>query len=175
MSRLALALAPALLVAGCGRLDQVDITRTATATVPGAPGSPPLPATLGGFGLMFDRAALQESGIGPSDVDSAKLIGLRIAVTGGTSLDAWLDSVSFFVEAPGLPRVLAAQRSGIRSLPAGTSVVELATSGVDLKPYLVAPSSSVSVEASGNQPAVATTIEVTATLRVDVNVTGLLH
>lgn len=176
MSRL-LALAPAgLLLASCGHLDEVDITRTVSGTIPGAPGSPPLAVpALGGLGLMLDRAALQERGISPSDVDSARLIGLRLAVTGGTSFEAWLDGVSFFVEAPGLPRVLAAHKSGMRSLPAGTAVIELATSGVDLEPYVLAPSSTVSVEASGNQPPVATAIEATATIRVNVNVTGLIH
>jgi hypothetical protein len=176
MSRLLALASAALLLTACGRLDEVDIVRTASGTIPGAPGSPPLALpSFGGLGLMLDEATLQEHGISPSDVDSARLIGLRLAVKDGTSFEAWLDGVTFFLEAPGLPRVLAAQKSGIRSLPGGTTVVELATSGVDLKPYVLAPSSTVSVEVSGNQPPIATTIEATATIRVNVNVTGLLH
>jgi hypothetical protein len=176
MSRL-LALAPAaLLLASCGHLDEVDITRSASGTIPGAAGAPPLAVpALTGLGLMLDRSTLEANGISPSDVDSAKLIGLRLAVTSGTSFEAWLDTVSFFVEAQGLPRVLVAQKTGIHSLPAGTTVVELATPGVDLKPYVLAPSAVVSVEASGSQPSAATTIQATATIRVNVNVTGLVH
>jgi hypothetical protein len=176
MSRL-LALAPAaLLLASCGRPDEVDITRTASGTIPGATGAPPLSVpALVGLGLMLDPSALKANGIAPSDVDSAKLVGLRLAVTNGTTFEAWLDAVTFFVEAQGLPRVLVAQKTGIRSLPSGTTVVELATPGVDLKPYVLAPSAVVRVEAAGSQPPAATTIEATATIRVNVNVTGLLH
>jgi hypothetical protein len=71
--------------------------------------------------------------------------------------------------------VLVAQKSGIRSLPPGTTVIELSTPGVDLKPYVLADGSMVSVEAQGTQPPQATTIQATATIRVNVNVTGLLH
>jgi hypothetical protein len=175
MRLLALA-ATALLLASCARLDEVDITRTASGTIPGAAGAPPLaiPA-LAGLGLMLDEATLRANGIEPKDVDSAKVVGLRLAVTNGTTFEAWLDAVSFFVQAQGLPRVLVAQKTGIRSLPPGTTVVELSTPGVDLKPYVVAPSATIAVEASGSQPPAATTIEATATIRVNVNVTGLLH
>jgi hypothetical protein len=154
----------------------VDITRTASGTIPGAAGAPPLAVpALAGLGLMLDPSTFKANGIDPSDVDSAKLVGLRLAVTNGTTFEAWLDSVSFFVEAQGLPRVLVAQKTGIRSLPPGTTVVELATPGVDLKPYVATPSATIGVEAAGSQPSGATTVEATATIRVNVNVTGLLH
>jgi hypothetical protein len=176
MARLLALASASLLVAACGRLDEVDITRKASGTIPGAPGAPPLaiPPDVG-LGLMLDRSALADNGINPSDVDSAKVIALRVSVSNGTSFEAWLDEVSFFVQGEGLPRALVAQKKGIRALPAGTTVIELSTPGVDLKPYVLAPSSTVSVEASGKQPPVATTLEATATIRVDVNVTGLLH
>jgi hypothetical protein len=176
MSRL-LALAPAaLLLASCGHLDEVNVTRTASGTIPGAAGAPPIPGgTFGGLGLTLDRSLLDQNGIRPNDVDSAKLVGLKLAVTQGTSFEAWLDAVSFFIEAPGQPRVLVARKTGIRALPAPTRELELETFGVDLKPYLVASSSTVTAEVSGNQPPNDTTVQATATIRVNVNVTGLLH
>jgi hypothetical protein len=176
MARLLALVSASLLVAACGRLDEVDITRKASGTIPGAAGAAPLaiPSDVG-LGLMLDRSVLAENGISPSDVDSAKVIALRITVMNGTSFEAWLDEVSFFVQAEGLPRALVAQKKGIRTLPGGTTVIELSTPGVDLKPYVLAPSSTVSAEASGRQPPVATTLEATATVRVNVNVTGLLH
>lgn len=173
---LALGCAAAFLLTSCGRLDEVDITRTATGTVIGAPGAAPLTGgSFGGLGLMLDEAALRQNGIDPGDVDSAKLVGLRLTATRGTSFEAWLDAVSFFLEAPGLPRVRVAQTSGVRSLPAGTTTLELSAAGVDLKPYALAPSRTVDVEVTGTQPPVDTTIQATATIRVNVNVSGLLH
>ncbi len=174
--RRALALAPALLLAaGCGKLDQIDITRSGSATIPGAPGGAALRAGgIASFPISVGRDALSAQGIDPKDVDSAKLVGLRLEVTQGTSFEQWLDAVSLYVEAPGLARVLVAQKSGIRSLPAGTSRVDLDTFGVDLKPYVLAPTTTVTAEGQGTVPPVDTTIQAIATVRVDVNVTGLL-
>ncbi len=172
-----LALAPAvlLLAAGCGKLDRFDITRSGSATVPGAPGGAALPAGgMASFPISVGRDALSAQGIDPNDVDSAKLVGLRLAVTQGASLERWLRSVSFYVEAPGLTRVLVAQKSGIDALPAGTTQLDLDTFGVDLKPYVVAPTTTVTAEGTGTVPPVDTTIQATATVRVDVNVSGLL-
>jgi len=173
----ALALVPAvLLVSACGKLDQIDVVRSGSATVPGAPGGAALPAGgIASFPISVGRDALNAQGVNPDDVDSAKLVGLRIEVTQGTSLEQWLDAVSIYVEAPGLTRVLVAQKSGIHALPAGTTLVELDTSGVDLKPYVLAQTTTVTAEGTGTVPPVDTTIRATATVRVDVNVTGLLQ
>ncbi len=163
-----------VLLSACGSLDEVDVTRKANVTVPGAAGSPPLSGTaLASLPLVIDRRALAENGIDPNDVDSAKLVGLRLTVTQGTSLEAWLESVSFFAEATGIPRTLIATKSGIGSLPAGTTTVELDVPGVDLKPFVLADAVQVTAEVTGTQPPVDTTLEVTATIRVDVNVSGL--
>ena len=174
----ALALAPVVLLvaAGCGKIDQIDIVRSGSATVPGAPGGAPLPAGgIATFPISVGRDALSAQGIDANDVDSAKLVGLRLEVTQGTSLEKWLDAVSLYVAAPGLPRVLVAQKSGISALPDGTTFVDLDTPGVDLKPYVLAPTTDVTAEGSGTVPPVDTTVKATATVRVDVNVTGLLH
>lgn len=172
-----LALAPALFLvaAGCGKLDQIDVVRSGSATVPGVPGGAALPAGgIATFPISLGRDALQAQGVDPSDVDSAKLVGLRLEATQGTSLEKWLDSVSVYVEATGMPKVLVAQKSGIQALPAGTTAVDLDAMGVDLKPYVLAQTTNVTAEGSGNAPPVDTTVLATATVRVDVNVTGLL-
>jgi hypothetical protein len=170
-------LVPAVLLAasGCGKLDQVDLVRSGSATVVGVPGGVPLPAGgIATFPISIGSDALSAQGIKPKDVDSAKLVALRLEVTQGTSFERWLDSVSVYVAAPGLPRVLVAQKSGISAMPAGTAFVDLDTPGVDLKPYVLAPTTNVSAEGSGTLPPADTTIEATATVRVDVNVTGVL-
>jgi hypothetical protein len=173
-----LALTPAvlLLAAACGKLDQIDLSRSGSATVRGSPGGAALP--VGGiavFPISVGRDALAAEGIDPGDVDSAKLVALRLDVTQGTSLERWLRSVSLYVEAPGLPRVPVAQKSGIEALPAGTSRVDLDTFGVDLKPYVIAPTTTVTAEGTGTVPPADTTVQATATIRVDVNVSGLLR
>ncbi len=173
----ALLLAPAVvLFAACGHLDEVDVTRSGSATVIGAPGGAALPAgAMASFPVSIGRDALAEQGLDPGDVDSARLVALRLEVTAGTSLEAWLDEVAIWVEAPGLPRVLVAQKRGIRALPAGTAAVDLDVQGADLKPYVLADTTTVVAEGAGVQPPVDTTVKATMTLRVDVNVTGLLN
>jgi hypothetical protein len=174
--RRALALVPvALLLAACGDLDQIDVVRSGTATLPGVPGGAALPGdAIPPFPFSLGRDALAEQGVDPNDVDSARLVGLRLEVTQGTSLEDWLDEVSFYVEAPGLPRVLVASKTGIGALPDGTTAVELDAAGVDLKPYVLADTTAVTAEGAGTIPPVDTTLRATVTVRVDVNVSGLL-
>jgi hypothetical protein len=171
MTRKAVALC-ALLAAACGDLDEVDVTRSGTATVPGGPGTP-LVAGAVSIDLALGRDVLEAEGIDPDDVDAARFVAVRLEVVEGTSLEAWLDEIALYVEAPGLPRRLVAERRGITALPAGTRTVQLSVSGVDLKPYVLAPTAQVTAEVAGTQPPETTTVRGTATIRVDVNVGGL--
>jgi hypothetical protein len=174
MTRSLAAAALLLAVTACGGLDEVDISRSATAMVPEGPGGAVLSGALG-LDLAIGRDALQQEGVDPEDVDSARLVALRLEVLSGANLESWLEAVAFHVEAPGLPRVLVAERSGIRALPAGTRSSELAVTGVDLKPYVLAPNATVTAEVSGSPPAEDTEVRATATIRVDVNVRELFR
>lgn len=170
-----LALAALLAVTACGGLDEVDVSRSGAASVPGGPGGAALSAGSLSLDLGVGRDALEREGIDPDDVDSARLVALRLEALSGASLETWLDAVAFHVEAPGLPRVLVAQRSGIRALAPGTRTLDLEVPGVDLKPYVLAPSATVTAEVSGSQPAEDTEVRATATIRLDVSVSGLLR
>jgi hypothetical protein len=164
----------ATLAAGCGGLDEFDITRSTEATVPAGP--PSGGGTLSGFGALDVGSAesLQREGIDPSDVDSAELRRLEVQVLSGSSLETFVEAVEIRIQSPGLPERVVASKSGIRALPADTRVVALdVTPGVDLKPYLTATSATLSVGATGSGPAEETRLRVTATVRVDVNVSGL--
>ncbi len=175
MSRTTLALL--LAVTACGGLDDVDFTRSATVTIPGAPGGAP-PGTIAGFGPvdLGGEDALREQGIDPGDIDSAHPRRPHLEVREGASLETWLDDVVLRARAEGLPEVIVAEKHGIRSLPPGTRALELDVHGdVDLKPYLVGQSPEIGVEATGTPPAADTTVVITATIRVDVNVSGLLR
>jgi hypothetical protein len=169
--------APAVLLAlaACGSVDQVDVTRSATVSVPGGPGGTALAVDAIAVDLQIDRRALDQEGIDGNDIDSARLRSVRVEVQVGTSLEKWLDSLELHIEAPGLPRTLLARKDGIRVLPAGTPGVDLDVPDVDLKPYLLAERSTITTGASGNQPDTDTTVKVSATIRVDVSVSGLLN
>lgn len=166
-----------LLASACGRIDEIDLTRSASATVPGSPAAGPT-VTLDGVAAidLGGEAVLREEGIEPDDVDSAHLRSIHVQVTAGTSLERWLDAVTVRLSAPGLPEVAVARREGIGDLPEGTMEVDLQVDrDVDLKPYLTAPSTVLGVDGTGTAPPVDTTVLVTATVRVDVSVPGLLR
>ncbi|WP_242355366.1 hypothetical protein [Anaeromyxobacter sp. SG64] len=175
MARTTLALL--LAVTACGRLDDVDFTRSATLTIPGTPGGGPSGA-IGGFAPidLGGQEALRAQGIDPNDIDSAHLRRLHLEVREGASLETWLDDLVLRARADGLPAVVVAEKHGVRALPAGTRALDLDVHGdVDLKPYLTGQSPTLGIEATGAPPASNTTVEITATIRVDVNVTGLLR
>lgn len=166
-----------LFTAGCGGLDDVDVTRSANGTIPGAPDGG-APGPLSGVGAidLGGEEALRREGIEPNDIDSARLRVVRLEVDSGVSLERWLDEVVIRARGTGLPEVTVAERRGIRALPPDTRAVDLdVSSQVDLHPYLTAQSASLIVEATGTPPETDTTVRVTATVRVDVNVSGLFH
>jgi hypothetical protein len=170
------AVLPLVALAACGRLDKVDITRSTSVTVPGDPRAGSLPPTaVSGLRIPLGSDLLREQGIDPKDVDGARLRQVHVEVKSGTSLEKWMDAITLRAAAPGLPTIVLAQKSGIRSLPAGTSAVDLDVPGDELKPYLDAPTAEIGADAAGNAPSAETVVEVTATIRVDVNVTGLLR
>jgi hypothetical protein len=159
----------------CGGLDDVDVTRSTSGTVPGVPGGGAA-GNLTGFGAISlgGEEALRREGIEPNDIDSARLRTVRLEVESGRSLERWLDEVVIRARATGLPEVTVAERRGIRALPADTRSIELdVSSGVNLHPYLTAETATLLVEATGIPPDADTTVRITATVRVDVNVSGL--
>ncbi|ABS28075.1 hypothetical protein [Anaeromyxobacter sp. Fw109-5] len=174
MSRSALAFLVAAIA--CGGLDDVDFTRSARFTIPGSP-SGGTGGTIGGLATvdLGGEDALRDQGIDPDDIDSARPRSLRVQVLQGASLETWLDEVVLRARAEGLPDVVVAEKRGIRAMPAGTRVLELdVRRDVDLKPYLTGTAPTLGVEAAGIPPVEDTTAEITATIRVDVNVSGLL-
>jgi hypothetical protein len=162
--------------AACGHLDDVDFTRSATVTVPGVPGGGPS-GTISGVGEidLGGRDALQSQGINPDDVDAAHLRTLHVDVQSGASLETWLDAVVLRARAQGLPDVVVAEKHGISALPAGTRSLDLdVNGGVDLKPYLIGTSPTLAIEATGKPPTEDTKLQLTATITVNVNVSGVL-
>lgn len=171
-------LAAAVLLSGCG-LDKFNVDLDATATVPGNPAANAILDALP-FGASFqnvnvlDQKELRDAGVDAGDIDSARLRALRLEVQSGDALETWLESVAFYVEADGEPRVRVAHKEGIGALPAGTTAIDLEVDpGVELKPYVSKPM-TLSAEVTGKPPAQDTTIKSTATVRVDAAVSNFL-
>ncbi len=165
-----------LLFASCttSKLDEFDLSRTATAEVAGSP----LPAVLQnalnmtGFADMeFSTAQeFKNQGVAPNDVDSIKLRALSLKVVSPPGQDlTFLESVEFFAEAEGKAKVSVAKGGPFAK---GVASLALTMTNVELKPYVVAPKMSLTAAVKGHQPNQTTKIEATAVLRVDVDVTG---
>lgn len=173
LSRLAapLVVPIALSAAGCG-LDHIDVTATADAVVPAAT---PLDAVLGavpfpGLSQIDFSESLANQGVSKSDVDEVRVKAFTLEVTAPAAgtLD-FLDSIAFYAETEGRPRVRIAQKSPV---PRGARVLFLETDAVDLTPYVTAPRMTITGEVEGERPREQTSIHAAVVLDVDVNVTG---
>lgn len=166
-----------LTLLACGGLDIIDIEESSTTTVQGGNILQQLVGNLGfsSFTAMDITAneELKNQGVDRQDIDSVKLTALTLKIVSPASgVDfTFLDSIEFYVEAPGLPLQLIA-RGG--SFQPGLRTVGLDVEDVDLADYAASGTMSITTNASGNQPSEDTTIEATVKLEVDVNVDGAL-
>lgn len=168
-----------LLVGGCGALDEFEEVITDEVTIPaqrfgvGGLFSP----DFGGLDdIQLSQArTFKNEGVDPNDVDAIFVKSLELQVSTGSPaldrLDYYLESIEFFIEAPGQTR---------RSLGALATVPEAASAMLpvdptfNLKPYAVAPSMTVSAQATlKGQPRVNVTLRVILTLAVDINLGGV--
>lgn len=167
------------LLAACANgtsLDDFDITRTAQTVVQGSLLSQVL--TPLGFSALSDMqlsnsTEMKNQGVKPNQIDSIKLKLLRLRVIKpptGQDL-TFFKSIEFFAESNGLEKKLVA-KGGPFAPNQGQADLQLLD--VDLKPYVTAPSMSLTTTVDGHSPAQDTTVEATVTLRVDVNVTGTI-
>ena len=157
------------LLSTCAGIDNFEVEAGGRARVPARSALDVLLGQLGfaGFDSIDLSQEFENQGVRKEDVDSVRLVALELRVTSpeGATFD-FLDSASFFVEAEGLPRV---RIGALASVPAGASALSLEVDeGVELRPYVVAPSMTISSEVSGERPAEETIVEATATLDVDV-------
>lgn len=160
-----------------GGIDTFEVTQDSTATIP--QGSI-LEQLLGdiGFGdlIAFDISQTQEfknQGAKKSEIDSVHLTLLRLEIVDPPTGEdfTFLDSLDFYVEAEGLPKVRIASGG---PFTAGDTVVDLVLDDVDLAPYATAPSMDITTDASGHRPDTDITIQGTIKFVVDVNVSGVV-
>lgn len=165
------ALAGIFAIACQNGLFTLRIRDEATTTVPRGTVLEDLVGDLG-FGefLAMDltqRQELRNQGVEPGDIAIAELTAFSLRAVGPDGADlAFLESMSLYVEAPGLPEVLIASAD---DFPEGEAEVIFELTGEDLTPYVVSQSMTFTTEVRGSRPDVDT--EVAASFEVEVGVT----
>ena len=155
----------------CGSLDHFDVHTGASAKIPAATildellGSVAFP----GFDNLSFSQQIANQGVTEDQIDSVvvKTFVIHTDPGSGDTLD-FLQSASFYAEADGLPKVLVASGSDF----AGQTSVDLDLEDEELKPYVVAPSMTLSAEIKGKKPQKETTVTADVTLTVDATIPG---
>lgn len=164
-----------LVLGTCSSLDNIEVPVTAEATIPRRSVLDELLGNLSFAGFDgFDISQSQQfenQGYSRDQVDSVRMLEMTLAIRApaGANFD-FLDAIRFYAEAPGQPRVLVAE---LDPVPDGATELTLVVdSSVELQPYVVAPSMTLTTEAEGLRPPEETMVEAEAIFDVDVNVTG---
>jgi hypothetical protein len=162
-------------LATCSGIDNVTVAVQGQAVIPRGGVLEQLLGDLAFVGFddveISQSQEIQREGYDEDDIDSVRMLELvlTIAAPAGGDFD-FLDSVAFFVEAEGQPRVEIARRAPV---PTGLGRLELEVdSSVELRPYAVAPSMIVSSEVVGRRPEADTTVEAAIRFDVDIDVSG---
>lgn len=156
----------------CGTLDQFDVGTSATATIAKGTLVEGLLDTLQ-FEAFDDLDFSQEianQGVSEDQIDSVRITSFVIHTEAGSgaTLD-FLESVAFYAEAEGLERILVASSA---DFDGKTEVALTLADDAELKPYLIAPSMTLSAEVSGKRPQQDTTLTADVALTVDATVPG---
>jgi hypothetical protein len=154
-------------------LDHIDVSVGGKATIPKASLLNTLLGNLAvtGFGSIDFSEQFQNQGVGKGDVDAVnmKTFTLTIDAPAAGNFD-FIDAISFFAEASGVPKVQIATLSPV---PKGKTKLDLVVDAtVDLAPFVVAPSMSISSQVKGSAPAEDTTVDAEVVLDVNVHIPG---
>lgn len=159
----------------CSGLDNIEVEATGTTVVPEASILDEVLGQLSFAGFdSFDISQSQEfrnQGYSKDQVDSVRLerFSLTVRDPDDGNFD-FLDRIAFTVTAEGLPPV---EIASLDPVPVGASRIELdVVAGVELQPYVLAPSLTIETTASGRRPAVETTVDASVVFDIDVNVSG---
>ena len=154
-------------------LDHIDVSVGGKATIPK---SSLLNTLLGdlsvaGFGGIDFTQQFQNQGVSKGDVDAVNLktFTLTVDAPAGGNFD-FIQSIAFFAEASGATKV---QIASMDPVPKGkTSLTLTVDAGVDLTPYVVAPSMSITSQVKGSAPSEDTTVDAEVVLDVNVHIPG---
>ena len=158
---------------GCSNADNFDVPVDAEATIPAATIIDQLldPVSFGALESIDFTQELKNQGVSKSDVDSVHLDSFALAVKApaGQTFD-FIQSISFSVETSGQPKAVVAK---LDSVPKGATTINLtAEKGLELAPYVVAPSMRMTTSVQGKRPMQETKVAAHLVFDIDVNVTG---
>ncbi len=170
---LAMMAAAAVYLACDTTIELVSIEHAETLTIPGALAGQPLENEEIDPGQGFDpleSEEMEQYGGTAAAIADATLDGAELRVTaGGDNLD-FLDSIKFFIVAPGLDKQLLASETDV---PQGVDWLVLdVNDGVDLTDYINAGEVRPVLEISGVGPDTDTALEVWFELGIGVSVAG---
>ena len=172
-----LALATAVLVSltcGASEVDNVEVEQDGRAEIPAGSVIDQLLGDLAFEGFddidVSQSRELENQGYTEDQIDSVRLKELELTVSApsGGRLD-FLESVAFFVEAEGEERLEIAR---LDPVPDGQTTVAVPVADVELLPYVVAESMTITTEATGSAPDEDTTVDAHLVLDVDIDVSG---
>jgi hypothetical protein len=128
-----------------------------------------------GFGDLLnmnvvDAEELRNQGITKGDIQDVRLDSVELEVSAPAGGDlSWVDTLEFYVEAPGLPRTRIAHQE---DFPAGQSIVDLVVDDVDLTDYAISESMDITTDAAGHRPDQDTDVIGRVVLKVGVTAQG---
>lgn len=156
----------------CGTLDKVDVDASAEAQIPKATLLDDLLAAVdfGGFDDVDFSREIANQGVQEDQIDSVHLASFTLSTGGGQgqTLD-FLESLEVHASAEGLPDVVIADGSDFAGKTEAALTVH---ADVELKPYVVAASMTLTVSVKGKRPSDDTTVHADITLSVDATVPG---
>lgn len=166
-----------LLPITCGPLDVISMTETSTTTIARATLFEQLVGDLGFGGFLnldiTQNTQLQNQGVERHQIDSVRATSLILTIIEPASGQdfSFMESITFYVEAPGFERVRIAHGA---DFPDGATQIDLSLDAVDLAPYTAAESMTVTSSVEGRRPDHETVIEAQITLDVDLNIGGVV-
>jgi len=117
---------------------------------------------------LTETEELANQGVEPGDIKEVFLVDFVLEAVSPPGADlAFLDTLDVLVSAPGFPEVVIAHQD---DFPEGVAAVALDLEPVDLTPYVVSQSMSITTDVRGHRPEVDTEVE--ARFAVKVRVTG---
>jgi hypothetical protein len=168
----AIALATMILAAGCNPTIDFAVPIESQTTIAGGG---LLPDLLNAFGVgdlaSLDLEASREfenNDVRKEQVVAARLTLLRLSIVEGSDNFDFLDSLSFSVAAPELPK----ERVASKTVANGVATFDCDIDELELAPYVRAPSLELSSAVEGRQPADDTTIKIELNFDIKAEVIG---
>ncbi len=158
----------------CSSIDNIQVETSSETTIPARSLVEDLVGNLAFLGFdgfdISQSEEFQNGGYTKDQIDSVRILSLQLEIVApeGATFD-FLESIHFFVEAEGLPRV---QIAGLAAIADGQTLLDLDIDKVELLEYVVSPTIKITTEATGLRPEQETQVKADLIFDVDVNVDG---